>query len=122
MKNAINWFEIPTTDFERGVKFYNTILNTQMHTTEMGDGLMAFLPSEQGALGGAVVKFPHQTPSDKGTMVYLNGGDDLSEILARVEPAGGKIVLPKTIVTPEIGYCAVFRDSEGNHVAIHSPK
>jgi uncharacterized protein len=122
MKNAINWFEIPTSDFERGVKFYNTILAVQMHTTEMGEGRMAFLPADQGALGGAVVSFKGQEPSDKGTMVYLNGGEDLSAILARVEPAGGKIVLPKTQVTPEIGFCAVFRDSEGNHVALHSPK
>jgi predicted enzyme related to lactoylglutathione lyase len=53
-------------------------------------------------------------------MAYLNGGDNLKPILGRVEKSGGKIVIPKTEITPEIGCFSVFEDTEGNHVALHS--
>jgi predicted enzyme related to lactoylglutathione lyase len=55
-------------------------------------------------------------------MIYLNGGDDLSGMLSKVEEAGGSVVVPKTQITPEIGFFAIFMDPEGNKVAMHSPK
>lgn len=123
VSNALNWFEIPTTDFQRGVKFYNTILDTEMHVESMGELPMAFFPAtpaEKGTVGGAVIFHPESKPSADGTMVYLNGGNDLSPILDRVESAGGKVIMPKTQITPEIGYMAMFIDSEGNRVGLHS--
>jgi hypothetical protein len=54
-------------------------------------------------------------------LVYLDGGNDLQDILNRVESAGGKILLPKTMISEEIGYMAIFLDSEGNKQALHSP-
>ena len=50
-------------------------------------------------------------------MVYLNGGEDLSAPLARVEAAGGTIIKNKTRIG-ENGFMAVFKDTEGNHVAL----
>jgi hypothetical protein len=50
----------------------------------------------------------------------LDGGDDLNLPLARVEAAGGAVITPKTVIRPEIGCFAVFRDSEGNHVGLFS--
>ena len=55
-----------------------------------------------------------------GSLVYLNGNDDLSVMLGRVESAGGKILRGKTQISPDIGYMAVFEDSEGNRIALHS--
>lgn len=121
--NALNWFEIPTVDFQRGVQFYNTILAAELHVETMGDMTMAFLPAtppEKGTVGGAIIFHSEAKPSADGTMVYLNGGNDLSPILDRVESAGGKIIMPKTQITPEIGYMAMFLDSEGNKVGLHS--
>ena len=54
-------------------------------------------------------------------MVYLNGGDDLSIPLSKVEAAGGKIIMPKTAIGPH-GFMAHFTDTEGNKVAFHSMK
>jgi predicted enzyme related to lactoylglutathione lyase len=59
-------------------------------------------------------------PTGEGTLVYLNGGKDLRVVLQRVEPAGGKILQEKTLVAPDLGYFAIFRDTEGNRVALHS--
>jgi len=122
-QHALNWFEIPAADFSRAVKFYNEVLQCEMHTQDMNGIEMAFLPmqAEQG-VGGTVCAGEFYKPSGEGTMVYLNGGEDLNIPLSRVENAGGKILVKKTKITDEIGYMAVFLDSEGNKVAFHSPK
>jgi hypothetical protein len=58
-------------------------------------------------------------PNAEGTLVYLNGGDDLNIPLNRVETAGGKVLMPKTSIG-ENGNMAIFMDTEGNRVAFHS--
>jgi predicted enzyme related to lactoylglutathione lyase len=40
--NALNWFEIPVSDFERGKKFYETIFDYQMPEMQMGPVHMGF--------------------------------------------------------------------------------
>ncbi|MEZ4823543.1 MAG: VOC family protein [Ignavibacteria bacterium] len=44
MKNAINWFAIPSTDFKRAVKFYNEIFGFELNVTKMGEDDLAFFP------------------------------------------------------------------------------
>jgi predicted enzyme related to lactoylglutathione lyase len=122
MANALNWFEIPASDHERAVKFYSQVLGRELQPMEMGDIKMAFINSDEDGVGGAICCGEGYKPSAEGTLVYLNGGDDLSVPLSRVEKAGGKIVMPKTHISEEIGYMAFFMDSEGNKVAFHSAK
>lgn len=120
MRNAFNWIEIPVTDFTRAKKFYSLLFDFEMQEFQMGSHLMGFFPYDQenDGVGGAIVKGDMYTPSKEGTMAYLNGGDDLKLILGRVEKSGGHIIVPKS----EIGYFAVFEDTEGNHIALHSKK
>jgi predicted enzyme related to lactoylglutathione lyase len=120
MKNALNWFEIPATDFDRAVKFYGAILQTEIPCSEMNGYKMGFFPMEGGGVGGAIVTGEYYTPSADGAVIYLNAGDDLTDILARVEPNGGKVLMPKMLITEDIGYMAFFLDSEGGKVALHS--
>ncbi|MEE9270613.1 MAG: VOC family protein [Candidatus Krumholzibacteria bacterium] len=123
IKNSINWFEIPVTDFGRAKEFYSKIYDFDMPVQEMGHITMGFFPQEQGVgVGGSICKGEGYEPSAKGALVYLNGGEDLTEVLDRVEGAGGKIAVPKTQITPEIGYFAILVDTEGNRVALHSMK
>ena len=121
MANAINWFEIPATNFERAKSFYSAIFATEMHTDTIMGNQMAFFTSTDGGVGGAVCAGEGYTPSADGTRPYLNAGQDLSGILERVEGAGGRVVLPKTRISEEIGFMAIFLDSEGNQIALHSP-
>lgn len=123
VKNALSWFEIPAADFDRARKFYSAIFDFEMPDFVMGPNRMGFFLMEQGVgVGGAIVSGPGYTPSDTGTLVYLNGGSDLINVLNKVAGAGGTVVVPKTIITDELGYFAVFRDPEGNRVALHSMK
>ena len=121
-KNAFNWVEIPVSDFDRAKKFYSAIFDYEMPQEQMGPNLMGFFlhDYENGGVGGAIIKGDMYTPSNKGTLAYLDGGQDLSTVLDRVNGAGGNVVVPKTQITPEIGYFAIFADTEGNHVALHS--
>lgn len=119
--NALNWFEIPVTDFARAKAFYERVLGRAVEEMAMGPTTMGFLPHEQQkGVGGALVHGDGATPSQQGTMVYLNGGDDLAAMLGRVEPAGGRIAVPKTEIGNGFGFFAHFIDTEGNKVGLHS--
>ncbi len=123
MKNAINWFEIPVKNFEKSKAFYETVLATEMQVMEMEEmgAIMAFFPHDMdnNAAGGSIISGPGYEPSQQGALIYLNGGDDLAVSLARVEVAGGKVIIPKTSLG-EHGFMAQFIDVEGNKVAFHS--
>ena len=123
MKNAINWFEIPVKNFDKTKKFYETILGTDMYLMEAMGMKSAFFPAEleAGGIGGCIIQGEGYEPSPNGSLVYLNGSDDLSVPLSKVEAAGGKIVLPKTAIGKN-GFMAHFTDTEGNKVGLHSMK
>lgn len=123
MKNAINWFEIPVKEFDRAKTFYETILGAEMHLMEAMNMRSAFFPAEleSGAVGGCIIQGEGYEPSLKGSLIYLNGGDDLSVPLSKVEAAGGKILLPKTAIGQN-GFMAYFTDTEGNKIGLHSMK
>lgn len=122
IKNAISWFEIPVTDFERAKAFYSQMFDYEMTDMEMGPYKTGFLPFDQenGGVGGAIIQGEGCEPSQVGARIYLDGGNDLTVALNRVEAAGGKVVLPKTEIAPEFGYYATFEDTEGNHISLHS--
>jgi len=118
--NAVNWIEIPVEDFDRAKTFYSAIFDYDMPEHQMGPNTMGFLLAERGGVSGAIVKGEGYTPSPEGTLAYLNGGNDLSVVLGRIEEAGGQVIQPKTLITEEIGFIALFTDSEGNKVGLHS--
>ncbi len=122
MANAINWFEIPAANFERAVEFYTKVLASDLPPNEIMGTKMAFFPAEDGGVSGAVCTGDGYKPSSDGALVYLNGGEDLTTPLDRVAGAGGEVVLPKTKISDEVGYMAIFKDTEGNRVAFHSPR
>jgi predicted enzyme related to lactoylglutathione lyase len=120
--HAVSWFEIPVTDFPRAKAFYEAVLGRSIATMEMGPLTMGMLSADPDptVIGGAIVFAEGLVPSAQGTAVYLNGGEDLAAMLARVEPAGGSIAVPKTDIGSGFGYFAHFVDTEGNKVGLHS--
>lgn len=119
--NAVNWFEIPTTDLARATRFYESILAQSLQQeTSFPDMPMALLPYAQPGVGGALCQHPECRPHADGVRVYLNGGEDLGPILERVPAAGGKVVMPKTFLREDIGYIGLFSDLDGNIIGLHS--
>jgi uncharacterized protein len=122
MANALNWFEIPVTNFVRARRFYEAVLDITIEPMAMGPTTMGMLSSDPNGVGGAIVHAEGATPSKDGTLVYLNGGDDLAPMLARVAKAGGSVAVPKTEIGNDFGFFAHFVDTEGNKVGLHSMK
>jgi predicted enzyme related to lactoylglutathione lyase len=120
--NILNWFEISVNDIARAKKFYETIFSTKMEETEMMGMKMAFFPADvmNGKVSGGLVQGPMHKPSADGAKIYFNGNPDLDVALSKIEAAGGKVTMPKTKITDDIGYMAFFIDTEGNGVALHS--
>jgi uncharacterized protein len=123
-KNAISWFEIPTTDLDRAQKFYETIFATSLIPLDLQNLRMRMFPIENqtSGIGGALChnKDFYKPSSTDGPLIYLNGNPDVQNVLDRVEAAGGKVLVPKTQISPEYGYMAVIIDTEGNRIALHS--
>lgn len=125
MGNAINWFEIPATNFERAVGFYTTILGTPLRVGEFHGVAHAFFPADEAGVAGAIIAGPVVPGGDarvgsSGPIIYLNAGDQIDAIIGRVEAAGGSITAPVTPIPPQ-GALAIIIDSEGNRVGFHAP-
>lgn len=118
-KDFISWFEIPAINFQQSVNFYNQIFDIDMETNISGNYAMAFFPVSTG-IGGSIVAGPGSTPGDSGPLLYLNAGNDLNLVLNEVESAGGRIVMPKTLINEDAGFFAIFIDPEGNKLALYS--
>ncbi len=122
--NVAGWFEVPVMDMNRAVKFYETIFDFKLQREQMGELDMAWFPFNMetyGSAGSLVYQPDFYKPSADGVLIYLtaNSGDVAVE-LARVEAAGGKVLMPKKQISEEHGFMALFLDSEGNRVAMHS--
>lgn len=120
MQNLINWFEIPAKDFKRAVTFYSAILGLEIKEAEMFGTRMGFFPSDGTNVSGAVVQGDDYKTSTDGVVVYLNGGKDLQPVLDKVAASSGTVIVPKTQISPEMGYFGMFIDTEGNKIAVHS--
>ena len=122
--NAISWFEIPAIDLNRAQKFYETIFETNLIPLDTPNIKMRMFPIQDMMIGvgGAVVDSGgfHKPSLTDGPLIYLNANPDVQNILNRVEEAGGKVLVPKTQISPEYGYMAVIADTEGNRIALHS--
>ncbi len=124
MDNAISWFEIPSTDLDRAARFYENIFGISLIPMDLAMIRMRMFPIDDPmtGIGGAVVHadgFYHPSETH-GPLVYLNANPDVQLVLDRVEAAGGKILVPKTEISPEYGFMAVIRDTEGNRVGLHA--
>ncbi|MBM3505324.1 MAG: VOC family protein [Alphaproteobacteria bacterium] len=120
MKNAINWFEIFVADLPRAKRFYEKSFGCSLHQENFNGETIAMFPFDRtSGVGGSLTLSSRAKPSAEGPLLYLNAGDEMDAILARVPAAGGKVVMPRTAIPPA-GSMAVFLDSEGNRVGLHS--
>jgi predicted enzyme related to lactoylglutathione lyase len=123
--NAVTWFEIPVREMKRAKEFYETVLDIELLDAkgEKENEEMALFPRlEEGAMGrsdmvsGNLFKGERLKPSGEGIIIYLNANPSIDKAIARVEEAGGKIILPKT--KNRAGYVSIFMDTEGNKMGI----
>ena len=117
--NALTWFEIPTADFDRATKFYESLLATRLQSFP-GDEPCNMFPSGEEGVGGCIVHRTKHEPAANGTLVYLNVDGSLNETLERAKALGSTILVPRTQVPGVGSFYACITDSEGNHIGLHS--
>ncbi len=122
MNSFVSIFEIPATDIARAINFYQTILDIDIEKMDFPGMEMGLFPYEDQVVTGVLMKGEGYQPSSAGITIYLNGGTNLQIILDKVENNGGKILIPKTPHADESGFFAIFIDSEGNKMGLHSIK
>jgi predicted enzyme related to lactoylglutathione lyase len=125
--NAATWFEIPVKNMKRAKEFYETILDIKLVDTggeKEGEEMVLFprLPDlpmgRSDMVSGSLFKGRRLRPSGDGILIYLNANPSIDKAIARIERAGGKIILPKT--KNPAGWVCIFTDTEGNKMGIYA--
>ena len=117
MDKLIAWVEIPAADFERAVKFYNSVFKLELTPIDCGNSeKMACFPTGEGA----IVFSPYTKPSENGTVVSFTVPDSIESAILRIEQQNGKVIIPKTKIEVEgRGYFALCIDSENNKIGLY---
>ena len=120
MRNLISIVEIPVADLRRAIRFYENILGVAIEEATMGDTQLGVLPTDGGTVNVVLVHGTDYKPTAEGVLLYLDAGDDLQPTLDKISQIGGQVIVPKTEISPEMGYFALFIDCEGNRLGLHS--
>lgn len=121
--HAIQNFQIPVENFERALHFYSTLMDYPLEVMEFqGVKLGVFRSDPKTGVGGTIIFGGEQKPSKKGTIIFLQCGENLSSNLSRMEKTGGSIHIGKTELGPGWGFYAIIHDTEGNRVGLYSKK
>lgn len=113
------WTEVPVTDMERAVTFYNTVFGYEMAIDTTGPNPMAVFGNNMNTVGG------HLYPGTPGTAgngptVHLALPDTLEAGIERCTKAGGQVISPAIEIPP--GRFAYAIDPDGNSLGLFEPK
>jgi uncharacterized protein len=119
--SALSWFEIPALDIDRAQAFYEKLLGAPMRRETIGPNSLAVFAYGDAGVGGCVMVGPQvPAPRADGSLIFLNAGPSLDDVLARVEGSGGRITTPKVTLPGDMGMFVHITDSEGNRVGLHA--
>lgn len=117
--NPAVYFEIPVTDMERAIAFYEAVFTFEFEREELDGYDMAFFPlsKDQPGISGALAKGDVYQPSQNGCILYFNT-NNIDDVLEKVQKLGISVLYPKTINTDYGFAVAEIEDSEGNRIAL----
>ena len=121
MKNAINWFEIPSVDFDRAVKFYKSLIKGEFTTDDTMWMKIAIFPYDKNEMWiwWSIINTPNIKPSQDWVTIYLNAWDNIDEMVSLIEKNWWKIIVPKMGIWENMWFIVQFIDSEWNRIGIH---
>jgi predicted enzyme related to lactoylglutathione lyase len=110
--NRVYYFELPVEDFDRAIKFYESVFGWKITKTERSSGPYYSVEtgeSDEQGINGSLFK------KEEGWSTISNviRVQDIDLTIESLKKLGGEIVFPKTVITG-VGYLAYFKDPEGN--------
>jgi uncharacterized protein len=115
MARTCAWFDIPVSDMDRAIAFYQQITERPLTRMKVGPDRETALFESDGCLFLA----PEDKPSHFGSRVYFEATGGIATWIERIETAGGNVLVPRTPIGGDRGFFAYFEDSEGNRVGLH---
>lgn len=116
MMNAV-WIEIPVHDLTRAKAFYEAVFQHAPTEVLIEDGRRITLIEGQPTV--SLNQTPGFTPTDQGSLPYFHLDGTITDALARVTAAGGRIVEP-AVARADRGMFSLVTDSEGNAFYLHA--
>ena len=116
MKNKckIEWIEIPAPDLEKAKEFYSEIFGW-----EISEYSSEYLIFKAGNINGGLNK--NKKPCSDGIGFSITVAD-INETLKNIVKLGGEIVKEKYNLGNGLGFCACFKDPNGNVLELWSEK
>lgn len=115
-RNPVVWSEIPVTEMARAIRFYNTVLKTEMREENGGPNPMAMFPAQdRDGISGHL--YPGK-PAARGTgpTIHLAVPDTVEAAMERLTGAGGEVVSP--VIEIPAGRFAYCLDPDGNSIGL----
>lgn len=108
--NRVSHFEIPATDPEKAIGFYQKVFGWQFE--QWGDQpywMTKGGEADQPGIGGAIMKRQDAAQPIVNTIDVA----DVDATVEQIKSNGGQIVEPKMPI-PGVGWLVYFKDTEGN--------
>lgn len=109
----ICYLEIPAKAAQASADFYSSIFGWKVK--RRGDGELAF--DDTGGVSGTWVKESDRTPGEV-TRTYIMV-DGITDTLERIQALGGRVLTPRTDISPGMGAFAVFADPVGTEFGLY---
>lgn len=108
------WGEIPVTDMEKSVAFYNNVFGYEMEIDNSGPNPMAVLGGLENTAGAHL--YPGKPAPDSGNTIHLGLQDSLEAGMERCKKAGGEVLSPPIAIPA--GRFAYAKDLDGNSIGL----
>ncbi len=114
-KNCLVWAEIPVTDMDKAIEFYQTVTGGSLTYIEDGPNPMASFQTADPSTGVALHLYPGKPAGDgSGPTVHLAAEGKLESVMERVSKAGGSVLYgPIAIPAGRFFYAT---DPDGNSI------
>ena len=117
--NLVAWVEIPVTDLEASVAYYDAVFGWKSTIrTDMGPNPIANFNDGEDAAGGHL--YPGKPGKGAGSTAHLVIRDTIEAAADRVVKAGGQVVGPIVDIPP--GRFQYTSDLDGNSIGLFEPK
>ncbi|WP_323784073.1 VOC family protein [Thalassovita sp.] len=117
-KPIVVWSEIPVSDMQNSMVFYQTVFGYDMSLDETGPNPIAVLGNAMGTVGGHLYPGnPAQT--GQGPTLHLAVPGKLEDAATRCARAGGTVLSEPIAIPP--GRFVYVRDPDGNSLGLFEP-